>query len=120
MDTAPLQDLRAANQAITRFLSELSRAKASPDLNWNSVHFDSLTALLSRMEPAIRSLPPAGAAGDELARETRIYAANLGLLKKTIEELEPFLREKMRSIEEAVSRLGAARTWSESVKDLST
>ena len=53
------------------------------------------------------------------AREIRTYEVNLALVKKAIEDLGPVLEEKMRLTKEAIARLGAARNWSDSMKDFS-
>jgi hypothetical protein len=119
MEATLLQDLRTANQAITRFVSELSVAKAPPQPEWYSGHLDSLTAQVNKIEKVLGAVPPPGLRDEELAKELRIYAVNLGLIKKAIEGLGPLLKENMRLVKEAIARLGAARSWSESLKDLS-
>ena len=120
MESGLLQNLRTANQAITRFVSELSAAKASPQPGSYSPHLDSLLRQLSKIEKALGSVPPPGLRDAVLDAELRIYAINLRLLRKATEELEPLLREKVRLVKEAIARLGATRSWSESLKDLST
>ena len=119
METALLRDLRTTNQAITRFVSEVSVTKGSPHPKWRSLRVDNLTNQLNKIEKVLSSVPPPGLRHADLDKELRIYAVNLGLLKKSIEELEPSLREEMRLIKEALTRLSAARGWSESLRDLS-
>jgi hypothetical protein len=119
METALLQDLRNANQAITRIVSELSATKPPPLPEWYSGHFDSLTAQVNKIEKVLASVPPPGLRDEELAKELKIYVVNLGLIKKAIEGLGPLLKENMRVTKEAIARLGAARSWSASLKDLS-
>jgi hypothetical protein len=120
MESGLLQNLRTANQAITRFVSELSATKASPQPQSYSLHLDSLVRQLNKIEKALGSVSAPGSRDPVLDAELRIYAINLRLLKKAIEELEPLLREKVRVLKEAMARLGATRSWSESLKDLST
>ena len=72
-----------------------------------------------QIEKVLGSVPPPGSREADLDKELRSYAVNLGLLKKSIEELEPSLKEEMRLIKETLTRLSAARGWSESLKDLS-
>jgi len=119
MENAFLRDLRTANQAITRFVSEMSAIKASSRPKWHSIHVDSLTGQLHEIEKVLASLPPAGLRDADLDKELRSYIVNLGLLKKSIEELAPSLKEEMRLLKEALTRLSAARYWSESLNDLS-
>jgi hypothetical protein len=118
MESALLQDLRTANQAITRFVSELSVTKASPQPEAYSLHLDRLRHQLNKVAKALGSAPAPGLRDAVLEAEFEIYAINLRLLKRTIEELEPLLKEKARSLKEELNRLGTARSWSESVKDL--
>lgn len=120
METDHLQDLRAANDVITRFVSELSARKAPSHPEWNPIQLDSLAATLSRVEKALGSLPPPSSRDGELAKELQKYSVNLRLIKTTIEELGPALEEKMRLTEAALARLGAARNWSKSLKDFSS
>jgi hypothetical protein len=119
METALLQDLRAANRAITRFVSELSIANASPWKDSYSGQIESLTTQLIKIEKVLGSLPPPGSRDEELAKELKTYAVNLGLIKKAVEELGPVLEERTRLAKESIARLGAARSWSDSMKDLS-
>ncbi len=119
MEAALLQDLRTANQAITRFVSEVSVTKASPKRESYSIDLDSLRRQLIKIEKALASVPPPGLRDAGLAQELRIYTVNLGLMKKAIEELGPLLKEEVRMVKEAIARLGAARSWSESLRDLS-
>jgi hypothetical protein len=119
MEAALLQDLRTANQAITRLVSELSVTKPSPKPKSYSLHLDSLTRQLSKIEKALASVPPPDLRDAGLDNELRIYALNLRMLKKAIEDLEPLLKEELRFLKDTTVRLGAARNWSESLKDLS-
>jgi hypothetical protein len=119
METELLQDLRTVNQAITQFVSEVSVAKASPHSQWHSLHLDSLTAQVIKVEKALPHLPPPELRGEELSAELLKYSVNLGLIKSTIQDLEPVLVERMRSIQKALARLEATGTWSASLKDLS-
>ena len=120
MESGLLQNLRTANQAITRFVSELSATRASPQPASYSLHLDSLLRQLNKIEKALGSVPPPDSRDAVLDAELRIYAINLRLLRKATEELEPLLREKVRVVKQAIARLGATRSWSESLKDLST
>jgi len=119
METELLQDIRAANLAITRFVSGLSAAKASPRPDWHSIHLDSLTAQLKKVERDLGVLPPPGLRDAELAEELQKYAVNLGLIKAAIEELGPVLEKRMRLIKEELAHLSAAQSWSDSLSDLS-
>ncbi|MGO8789743.1 MAG: hypothetical protein ACLQVL_20485 [Terriglobia bacterium] len=119
MEIVLLADLRAANQAMTRFVSELSVTNLSPQNESYSGRIESLTAQLRRIERVLRSIPPPGSRNEELAKELRTYVVNLGLIKKAIEELGPVLEEKMRLTKETIARMDAARNWSDSMKDLS-
>ena len=119
METRLLQDVRAANQAITRFVSEFSRAKASPQSGMPVIRLDHLAAQIGNIEKELGCLPRQGERSGELVEELRVYTVNLNLLKKEIEELVPFLEEKRRLIKEAVARLSSATSWSQSLKDLS-
>jgi hypothetical protein len=119
MKTGLLQEVKAANQAITRLVSEFSHAKASSQSGMPTIRLEHLTAQLSKIEKGLGSLPRPGERSEELAEELRVYAVNLNLLKKEIEELAPLLEEKRRLIKEAVARLNAATSWSRSLKDLS-
>ena len=120
MESGLLQNLKTANHAITRFVSELSVTKASPQPESYSLHLDSLVRQLTKIEKALGSGPAPGSRDAVLDRELRIYAINLRLLRKATEELEPLLREKVRLVRKALARLSATRSWSESLKDLST
>jgi hypothetical protein len=119
MEAALLQDLRAANQAITRFVSEVSTAKESPRPQSYHLNVDSLMSQINKIAKALGTLPAPGWRDAALETELRIYVINLRLLKKTVEELEPLLKEKARLLKEALDRLSAARNWSESLEDLS-
>jgi len=114
-----LQDLRAANQAITRFVSELSAKKASPRPESYSISIKGLKRQLNRIEAALGSVAPPGSRSAELDKELTTYAVNLGLLKKSVEDLEPSLKEEMRQVKAAITRLGATSSWSESLKNYS-
>lgn len=117
MENSLLQDLKAANQAITRFVSEVSAANTSRQAESYSGQIESLTAQLNKIENVFGHLPPPGSRNEELANELRTYEVNLVLIKKAIEELGPVLEGKMRLTKEAIARLGAARSWSDSMRD---
>jgi predicted nucleic acid-binding Zn-ribbon protein len=119
METPLLQDLRAANQTITRFVSELSVAKTSPKPDSYSIQIESLKRQLNKIWEGLGSVGPSGLRSEELDKELTAYAVNLGLLKKAIGELEPSLKEEMQSVKAAIDRLGAASSWSQSLKSLS-
>lgn len=114
-----VRDLRNANHAISRLVSELATAKASPQADWQSVHLERLTEHLNKMEKALKFLPPPESRDEELAKELETYEVNLGLFKKSIEDLGPVLEVKMRLAKEAMARLGAARNWADSLEDYS-
>jgi len=119
METTLLQELRIANQAITRFVSELAATKTSSRHQSYSIHVESLRRQLNQIEEAFRSVAPPGLRSAELNEELTTYAVNLGLLKKAIEELEPSLKKEMQLVKAAIARLGAASKWSESLRSLS-
>ncbi len=119
MKTELLDDLRIANQAITQFVSHLSATKASPQPESYAIQLDHVTSQVVKIEKAIASLPPPASRDANLDKELKTYAVNLGLLKKAVEDVEPILRSGARMVKEAIGRLGAARSWSESLKDLS-
>jgi hypothetical protein len=119
MESALLQDLRATNQTITRFVSELSVTKASPKPESYSTQLESLSRQLNKIGEALGSVGHAGSRSAELDKELTAYVVNLGLLKKAIGELEPSLKEELRSVKAAIDRLGAANSWSQSLKNLS-
>ena len=119
METPLLQDLRAANQSIMRFVSELSVARTSPKSESYSIQIEGLRRQLNKIEETLGSGGPPGLRSEELDKELTAYAVNLGLLKKAIGELEPSLKEEMQSVKAAIDRLGAASSWSQSLKSLS-
>lgn len=119
METPLLQDLRAANQSITRFVSELSVARTSPKPESYSTQIEGLRRQLSKIEEILGSGAPPALHGEELDKELTAYVVNLGLLKKAVGELELSLKEELRSVKTAIDRLGAANNWSQSLKNLS-
>lgn len=119
MESALLQDLRAANQSITRFVSELSVTKASPKPESYAIQMESLKRQLNKIGEALGSVGPLGLRSAGLDKELTAYVVNLGLLKKAIGELEPSLKEELRSVKAAIDRLGAANSWSQALKNLS-
>jgi hypothetical protein len=119
METPLLQDLRAANQSITRFVSELAAAKASPKPESYSIQIEGLRRQLNKIGETLGAAGPPALRSEELDKELTAYVVNLGLLKKAIGELEPSLKEEMRSVKAALARLGAANSWSQSLKSLS-
>jgi hypothetical protein len=119
MENSLLQDLKVANEAVTRFVSAVSAASTSQQAEWYSGQIETLTAQLKKIEKVFGHVPPPGSRNEELAKELRTYEVNLVLIKKAIEDLGPVLEEKMRLTKEAIARLGAARNWSDSMKDLS-
>jgi len=114
-----LQDLRSANQAITRFVSELSLTKTSRRPHSYSIQFESLRGQVKKIEGALGLVPPSGLRSPELEMELTTYAVNLGLLKKAIEEFGPLLKKEMQVVRAEIARLGAASSWSAALKDLS-
>ena len=68
MENTLLQDLKAANQAITRFVSELSTANTSPQAASYSGQIESLTAQLSKIEKVLGSVPPPGSRDEEFGQ----------------------------------------------------
>ena len=119
MATELLPDIRNANHAISRLVSELPAAKASPPAARQSIHLESLTEHLNRMEKILKSLPPPESRDAELAKELETYEVNLGLLKKSLEDLGPVLEGKIRLAKDTIARLGAASNWSDALKNLS-
>jgi len=119
MDNTLLQDLRTANQAITRFVSERSVKTGPSRARLHSVHLGDLKRQLNTIERALGSVTPPGMRAAELDRELTTYAVNLAMLKKAIEELGPSLEEEMRLVKASIARLGAASDWSKSLKILS-
>ena len=119
MATELIGEIRNANHAISRLVSELPAAKSSPPADRQSIHLESLTEHLNRMENVLKSLPPPESRDVELAKELETYEVNLGLLKKSIEELGPALEGKIRLAKETIARLGAASNWSAALKNFS-
>jgi len=118
MDSNPLNDLRAANQTITRFVTEVSAIRSSPDAQLATLRVDALAQQLNGVGGVLKSLPPKEERSGELETEVQSYIVNLRLAQTALEQLGPVLEEQLKVVKEKMARLEAAQGWSGAVKEL--
>ena len=118
MKTEILHNLKKANQTITRFVSELTSAEPLDRPALAVARLKNVTAQITSVERLLPGLPSATVRGQDLVTEIKMYEVNLGLFKKTMEELQPVLENEKRLVGKSLNRLGAARDWSQLLKDI--